>query len=373
MNKRKTVILSGGIMLVALILWLIGKGSPGKEVTVANSAPAYRSFEVIPVENASPSILIPITGRIRAVEKIDLYPEVAGKLLKGNKPFKEGVLFRRGELLLQVDSESFRLDLKAQKSTFLNTLIQVMPDLKMDFADHAPPWETYLAAFDLEKKVALLPAVEQPKLKYFLAAREVYNQYYAIKRMEKDLLEYYIVAPFTGVIGAVNVDPGAQVNTQTHLGEISSTEAYELQASISLSDLKYVKARDGVLLSNLEVGQHWKGTIQRIGQVVDDANQQLSIFINVKGEGLKEGMFLEGTIEAGRKAGSKVMVLPLASMTRNEQVYVIKDSTVQAKPVKPVRYNKEQVWVTGLQDGEIVIKTPGNEPIHGMKGIAKLN
>ena len=373
MNRRKTAILTGGILIVALILWLVGRGSPGEEAAATKVPSTYRSFEVIPVENTSPPIQIPITGRIRATEKIDLYPEVSGKLLKGDKPFKEGILFRRGELLLQVDSESFRLDLKAQKSTFLNTLIQVMADLKMDFADHALPWEAYLTGFDLEKKVPALPRVEHPKLKYFLAAREVYNQYYAIKRLERDLQDYYIVAPFTGVIGAVHVNPGAQVNTQTHLGEISSTEAYELQASVSLPGLKHIRARDEVLLTNIAVDRQWKGTIQRIGQVVDDANQQLSIFISVKGQGLKEGMFLEGTIETGHQIGGKVMVLPLASMTRNEQVYVIQDSTVQAKPVRVVRYHKEQVWVTGLQDGEIVIKTPGNEPIHGMKGIAKLN
>ena len=373
MNKRKTLMLAGRVLIVALIIWFFSKGSPGKEKAEFTNPIKYRHFEVIPVKNTSPLIRIPVTGRVRAIQKIDLYPQVGGKLLEGKKPFKEGVTFRRGELLLQVDSESFQLDLKAQKSTFLNTLVQLMADLKMDFADHASPWEVYLTEFNLNKKISSLPLVKHPKLKYFLATKDVYNQYYVLKRMEEDLEDYYIPAPFAGVISAVHVDPGAQVGTQTHLGEISSVEAYELKASISLSDLRYVKVQDEVLLTNVEIDRQWRGSIQRIGSVVNDDNQQLNVFIDVKGKNLKEGIFLEGVITSGRETNRQVMVLPLASITRNEQVYVVKDSLVQARPVKMVRYHKEEVWVTGLQDGELVIKAPGNEPVHGMKGIAKLN
>jgi len=375
MNTRKTLITVSIVVIIAVVFFLVNRGGGDEKDSMKaalNSTP-LRTFEAVAIQKEDPAIKIPITGRILAVEKIDLYPEVSGKLLKGSKPFKEGITFQRGQLLLRLDAASFTLDLNATKSDFLSTLIRVMPDLKMDFPEHYEPWETYLKNFNIEERLQTMPSVTDDRLKYFLASESIYNLYYNIQRLENDLKKYQVVAPFKGVLGSALVNPGAQVGTQTQLGTFSSIEAFELETSISLSDLNYVAEGDEVMLENKEMNREWKGIIHRIGKVVDDANQQLSIFIKIQGDDLREGMFLEGVIDVDRKANSSVSILPKESVIRNNQVYVVRDSTVFAKSIIPVRYEQKSIWVTGLVNGDVVIKDPGTEQIHGIKAIAKIN
>ena len=128
---------------------------------------------------------IPITGKIKPDEKIDIYAEVQGKLLWSTKPFKEGLNYRRGEAMIVINSEEAALSLRSQKSTFLNALVKMIPDLKMDFPDDFEVWDRYLQDYNISQPLQPLPGTSVSKLKYFLASRNIYDQYYSIKSRKK--------------------------------------------------------------------------------------------------------------------------------------------------------------------------------------------
>ena len=90
------------------------------------------------------------------------------------------------------------------------------------------------------------------------------------------------------------------------LGEFSSTESYELEAAVSLTDLKYIKTGDKVKLKSNNLEGSWTGKVKRINKAIDPSSQNISIFIQVTGENILEGMFLEGIIVADESTGEFV-------------------------------------------------------------------
>ena len=110
----------------------------------------------------------------------------------------------------------------------------------------------------------------------------------------------------------------------------------------------------------------WTGEIRRISEAVDPASQSVGIFLEVRGENLKEGMFLEGVIEG--ESGEELMAeIPRDIVNRNNQVYVVEDSIVRLAKVSPVRYLSQTVWVKGLENGQMVVGESVDEPLEGIK------
>jgi membrane fusion protein (multidrug efflux system) len=56
-----------------------------------------------------------------------------------------------------------------------------MPDLKIDYPESFAQWQEYLDRFELEQPIAAFPTPINKQEKYFIASRNLYNQYYSIK------------------------------------------------------------------------------------------------------------------------------------------------------------------------------------------------
>ena len=77
--------------------------------------------------------------------------------------FEVGEEFKKGEVLIQVKDEDIDLELKSIKSQFLSLLVQVLPDLKMDFPSLGSKFQQYVNNFNLQGNIATLPQTAQNK------------------------------------------------------------------------------------------------------------------------------------------------------------------------------------------------------------------
>ena len=147
-----------GVGLVVGAVWLSQRlaeekpAPPRKEQ--AGTAPRVATFqaEVQEVMNT-----LGVQGQLIAFDKIDIFSEVTGALLSTSRPFKVGTYFPKGSVLIKIDNSEARLSLLAQKSSFLNAVTQVMPDLKVDYPESFKHWQTYLNQFDPEAPITALP------------------------------------------------------------------------------------------------------------------------------------------------------------------------------------------------------------------------
>ena len=316
-----------------------------------------KAVETRRVTNGDLATTLDVQGRLQAYNKIELYSEVGGAVEETGRPLKEGTYFGKGNVILRIDDNEPRLNLQSQKASLLNSIAQIMPDLKIDYPQSFAAWEAYLNDFDVDEPLTELPEAVDQQEKLFVAGRNLYSQYYTIKSAEERLSKYVIYAPFSGVLTTVNIDEGAVVRPGQILGELMATGYYELVATVPLSDLNYLEVGGKVSMYSEDITGEWTGEIRRIGNQIDAGSQTVEVFVGVSGKELREGMYLRG--EAAARVLEGVVEIDRNLLIDEREVYVVRDdSLLSLQPVMVRKSNRSTVLVSGLSDGtELVTGT----------------
>ncbi len=353
---RKRII-SYLITLGILIIGVIGfqQLKKQKKSTVSNiyTPKSVQKVKWSTFEGQSVKNQIEIDGRIQAYERVGISSKVNGIMEEGSKHVKEGSFFREGELMFKVDAKEATYALLAQKAALMTSITQMMPDLKFDYPEAFAKWKTYLDLFDVEKPIQELPELSSDQEKYYVSSRNIYNQYYNIKSAETRLRDYNIYAPFTGVTTTVNVYPGALVSPGASLATMINTTSFEMVAPVALEELKYISSGQKVVLCSTGLDKTWTGTITRIGSQIDPNTQNVPIYITVSGGGLKDGMYLKGTIEGGEI--EDVVTLPKNIFVNPTTIYVIQDSVLVEKDIQSVKRLESSVLVRGISSDDKIV------------------
>lgn len=325
-----------------------------------------RDVEVFAVKNGPVLSTLAIQGSLTAFNKIDLFTEVTGVLTATSKPFKVGSYFKKGEVLLRIDDQENRLALLSQKSSLLNGVAQLMPDLKIDYPESFPQWKAYLDAFDVSKGIALLPEPINEQEKFFIATKNLHTQYYNIKSAENRLGKYTITAPFSGVLTMANIHPGSLVRSGQNMGTLMNTGNYELEATVSMADLLAIKPGSTVKLASEDIPGVWQGRVKRISDQIDANTQTALVFISVSGKDLREGMYMNGMVNA--KKVNDALEIPRDLLVDQQGVYTIqRDSFLKIQPVEVLRISQKEAIVKGVPNGTLLLKKQISGAFEGMK------
>ncbi len=367
--KIRQWIISG--ILTAIILiggsFIYQKFSAQKESTITDNEVKEILRPVVTKSFARSTIknTIQIDGRLSAFEKIDIAAEATGRLLDVNNKLKEGSYFSEGELLFEIESTDERLSLHAQRSSLLNSITQIMPDLKFDYPLAFDKWKKYLDEFDVERPVRALPKISNQQEKYFVAGKNIYNQYYTIKAQEERLKNFSVYAPFNGVLLSLNVYPGSLVNQGASLGRAMNTSKYELIAPLAMDQLKYAGIGQSVKLYSEELDKNYYGTVSRVSRQIDQSTQSVPLYISVSGSGLRDGMYLKGSLNAGGIKGA--IALPREAIVDQNHVYVFLDSVVHKKAIEIVGRDESLVFAKGIEEDDQIITSGVNTLYEGQK------
>lgn len=371
MNIRKiSIVLAVGLIIASIfasrLLSSKKEDAPAEKDKPKENIPTLRTLKV---KNASYQVPVSITGKLQAPNKVEVFAEVGGLLRKTNPAFKEGNRFGRGAVMINIDSEEARLNILSLKSTLLNSLTRMMPDMKQDYPDAFPGWQKYLDNFDINQAIKPFPAPLSDREKYYVITNNIHNQYYSIKSQESRLRKYQIYAPFSGVVSESNINPGALVRVGQKLGSLIDAYTYELEASARLKDISFINVGDKVQLYSDDLSGSWTGTIQRISSSLDEATQSLKVFIRVNGQRLKEGMFMRAKVAS--KQTESCMKIPRQILLKDDQVYIIDGNQLKLKKVRIVRNIDNDVLVQGLLDDELLVDETSEEFFEGMRAKAK--
>lgn len=303
-------------------------------------------------ESKDISSSIPIYGRLQAFESVEIYSEVNGMALEGTKTLREGAYYAKGEELVRIEKIALEANLKSQKAAFVNQLTQLLPDLKLDYPESFDKWKTYIDNFNINQTIKALPEPSTEKEGYFLAAKSISNTYYNIKSQEVQLPKYVIRAPISGTVVQGSVTPGTYIRAGQLIGSLVNTYTYELVATISLADMKYLKVGDKVTLRSEAMDQNWTGKVKRFSSSIDPNTQSAKAFIGVSGKGLKEGMYLNGEVLVSEI--KDVVSIQRGLLLEGEEINVIEGTLLKRIPVEVVKIEGEMALVRGIPDGTVV-------------------
>ncbi len=376
-RKVKTALLisTGVIITVALASSKIYEATtdePLTETTEVSETGSTASFivkrgdlKLLTVESSSQSVEWPISGRVVPKNTTQLFSEVQGKVLAESFRLKEGVSFRQGETLLVLDSREFALQLEAQRSTFLNILTGIMPDLKSDYPNSFESWLNYIQNYTVGRSLQPLPKTKSEGEKYFLTSNQVYSTFYSIKAQEERLKKFRIVAPFSGLVTEAMADQGSLVSPGQMLGTIINNRSFELEAATGLEVVSKLNVGDQIKFRSNEIEGEWKGTVVRINDIVDTKTQNIPIFFEITGERIRSGMYLEGFFNA--ESYTDVFSIPNSILTRDNKVLLLKENTIVSKGVELIEFMQDSILVRGLSSKDLLIANQFDVPVEGLK------
>ena len=364
MKKRQITILAG-IAFFAGAIFVSRMLASGDEAPQTESRKVSRiPVDTLVVHNSRVTSFIDVTGRLIPEDKIDLYAEVNGVLLNTGKPFKVGTRYRRGEAIMRLSVRENRESLKAQRASFITTLAQVLPDLKIDFPDAYPKWRAYLMEIEPSNSIPPMPEIENRQVKLFLTSRNVFSAYHQIRQQEVRLAKYTIRAPFDGVLTEANINTGTLVRAGQLVGEFVKTSVYEMEASLKPEVLAFVRVGDSVSMRGQRKGTIYRGRVVRINEKLDPKTQSVKVFVQVNHPELRAGMYLEGRITG--QAFDSAFVIKRDYMVDDREVFVMdEDTTARLRKVVPLKIDPEQVIVRGLRDSTVVVAEAQNRAFEG--------
>jgi len=351
MKRKHTVLVTLAILVLAVISSFVFAGmrkAPERRIDIDHTM----KVPVIKVKNEMIDLTVPVVGKLIAKDKIEIYSEVGGVMMRSSNDFLEGIHYKKGELMIDINSEETEQSLKSRKSDLMNLISKVLPDLKFDYPESYKQWLKYLIAFDVNSKLVDLPKPVDSREKFFISGKGIYKSFYDIESLETRIAKYKIYAPFDGVITASNIKPGTLVRAGQKLGEYVKDSEYELAVSLSMNEVALVEVGDCVSLYSEELEKGWSGKLSRINYSIDSKTQTVMAYVSVSSKELKEGMFLNAEINSKRSV--KGVELNRKLLQDNDMVYVIENSIVKESPIKIIQQKSNVVVIEGLTDGALL-------------------
>ncbi|MCD6180091.1 MAG: HlyD family efflux transporter periplasmic adaptor subunit [Bacteroidales bacterium] len=356
MNIRKflfgltILILIGAVSYLSMVYLTSLKKKP-EPPRVKKNIPLVKTQKV---SYSNFSVDIVKQGRLSSNHKVELISEVQGKILSGDLPLKSGQSFKKGDLLFKIYDEEAKLALRASKSRFLTSVANVLPDIKYDFEQNYDAWMLFFNSIDLNSKLPELPKIKSEQEKIYLAGKNIFNDYFTIQSSEIRLAKYQVYAPFNGSFSQVYFQEGSIANPGTRVASIIRTDLLELEVSIQVEDVKWLKKDMSVdlLMNNKKIGS---GKVSRISDFVDVESQSVLVYVNVpnsNNQKLYEGMYLDARFYGFKL--NNVMKAPRAAVFNFDEVYLVKDNKLHKTRVNIVKVEQENLYISGLEEGGLL-------------------
>ncbi len=174
-------------------------------------------------------------GTVTAARQVELKPQVSGEIIELNRNLVPGGHFRRGETLLTIDPTDYRLTVR-QLTT---DVAKAESDLQLEQGNQLVAQKEYSllgeTVSDVEKSLML----RRPQLENLRATLEAAQA--KLEQARVDLARTRIKAPFNAVVQARSVDVGARASESIVLATLVGTDAYWVQVSVPVSQLRWIR------------------------------------------------------------------------------------------------------------------------------------
>jgi len=173
-----------------------------------------------------------------------------------------------------------------------------------------------------------------------------------------------IVAPYDGVVAAVNYEVGDKVTATNEIIYLVNTSKVEIASSVDETDVASVKAgQKAVITFDALTGASLDGTLGAISPVATSSSNVVTYSFSIKiddtkGYALKEGMTASAEIVVLNKTG--VLLVPTTAISRRGPDRVVQveasDGTTEQRVIKTGDTNGTYTEVTsGLNEGEKIL------------------
>lgn len=365
MTRRQIIVIVALAMIALAIVIFRWMAASNAAPLLGNTSEIRRTVKVSWYEPKLHQLKTEFTGRLSAVNHVDLTAEVTAVLLAGNKPFKTGQRFNKGELLLKMDDREQRFSLLAQKSEFQNLLAQMLPDFQLDYEESYPQWKQYFDDLNIQDELPVLPNPSSEKERLFVSGKNIYSLFYQIKSTESRLAKYEIRAPYSGVVTSSLVDAGGLIRAGTPVGSFVGTENFEVETTIPHAFLQDLDGGSQVHIQSEGNFKIFEARLARTGSMVDPNTQMVAAFLSISGKNLLEGQFVRGELKTETQRESTA--IPRNLLLEGNRVFVVRDSILHFQQIRIEHVYADSVYVQGLGEGEWLVDQKLDNAAEGIR------
>lgn len=323
-----------GLLVGSKFLFSNKKEEPAAAAKGKGNAPIAVNYYVIQPDTFNNDVFA--TGKIGALNQIEILPEMSGKVMAIH--FKEGETVTKGSLLVKLNDA----DLQAQ-------LLKAKTQMELS--------ELKLGRL---KKLIAINGISQEELD---AQENELSSYKADQAyITAQIAKMNIVAPFTGVVGLKNISEGSFVSSLTPIATLVQLKPLYVEFSVPEKySAMFAKGID-VKFSNDDqaVEKSQRAKIYAIEPMVDENTKTIRARAMYSGEqSFYPGSFVKVYAELGQTKNALMVPTQCVIPTlKGQKVFVVKNNTATEVPVViGVRTDTRIQIVEGLQPGDTIVTT----------------
>ena len=354
-----------GLLLIAGAIYYSGILKNSKKEPKQNNQDTITNVVYTPIELQNTSVAIQSNGTLVAKNKIDIVSRIQGVFESGDRSFRSGVYFNKGDVLVSIDNDEYLANLRASRAQLMQSITSILGDLKFDYTEAFDKWNAYVQNFDVNQPLKELPKTSTEREKSFINGNSIVTQFYNIKALEVQSSYYQIRAPFGGILRENMVDKGAMVTGGQKLGTFIDPSVYELEVKINPKELELISVGKKVDLTNNDRTKSWVGKVSRINKVIDPQSQSAIAIVEVRGKELREGMFLQAGISTTNL--NDVAEIDRSLLVDEKYIYLVSDSLLVRQEIVVLHTAYKTIFVSGIPSGAWVVQKSVAGAFGGMK------
>lgn len=351
----------GAVLLTAIVAAGVAKNSRGKVETV--------QMALVRREDITSRVRAP--GKIEAKTRVQVSADIMGRIVQ--LLVKEGDRVRRGQLMLQLDDTQYRSSHSQAKASFAAAqarLREATTALRISDANFARQKSLYeqklLSTAEWEQAQNLN---ESAHVAFATAGEDAARAKAALEAAADNLSKCRFLAPFDGVVSALNVEQGENVimgtmnNVGTQILTVSDLSRMLVRADVDETDIVDIKLGQKVKISVDAVPDtSFAGTVTEIGNtakrsitstVEGQTDFEVKVVFDDNVPQVRPGMTADVSIDTGTH--EKAMVVPIQAVvvrTQRELDRAAKKGGARAKARRTATVSADED-TAGKRDAEI--------------------
>jgi RND family efflux transporter MFP subunit len=318
------------------------------------------TVDLLQVEKKKLDYIVTAPGTIDAFEHVQVTARVAGAV--DHVSFREGQDVKKGDVLVTIDGERFRLAVNSAKAA-LDKTAAAQKDVEAQVARREGA---------SEKNPGLIPGeeLETYRTKVLTAKADTAVAAEAVKVAELNLRDSAVRAPIAGVIQTRTVETGQYVQAGYTMATLLMSEPMLLRFNVETSEAPRLKNGMAVDFTMRETQRQFTAKINLVAASADATTHLVGVTAIVDStEGhnywLRPGSFCDVTIDVGAQRDAAVIPRIATRATDHGYVVYVADGDVAREVPVVLGMNTKDGWVevrNGLSGGEWIV-------VHGAEAL----
>jgi len=321
------------------------------------------------------TLLIQGNGTLVPRVRVNIIPQVGGRVVRAHPELRAGGRFKADEVLLEIERIDYELAVTRNKA-------EVAAAKKKFEVETAQATVSQQEWFTLHPKEKIPPIVaRQPQIAE--ARANIKAAEAKLQQASLDLKRTRIRMPFAGRVVQSSVDVGEVMVANQPVGVVFSDEILEIPIPLELDDLALIQTpghnnkTDGseVIIKISMAGTTYRlpGKVDRIESEIDSLSRMVRVVIKLESEDIPAplknkvipGLFVDVEIKA--KQLSDITVIPKSTLRGDNTLWIAEDGRLRFIKPDIVYQSDSELYIKGLNSGTTVITSQLEVVTDGMQ------